>query len=136
VRGSACTGYKKNLTGSGPPRYVSFHRNNARFLMNKLREISRVLADTDDERLIEEFLVSLLTRYEIDEISSRWELVKLLHGGMTQRSIARRLGLSLCKITRGSRELKRDNSPFKIMIERYWKNMKKHPSSITRGKKS
>jgi TrpR family trp operon transcriptional repressor len=104
--------------------------------MNKLREISRVLADTDDERLIEEFLESLLTGYEIDEISSRWELVKLLHGGMTQRSIARRLGLSLCKITRGSRELKRDNSPFRIMIEQYWKNLKKHPSNAIKGKKS
>jgi TrpR family trp operon transcriptional repressor len=104
--------------------------------MNKLREISWVLADTDDERLIEEFLESLLTRYEIDEISSRWELVKLLHGGMTQRSIARRLGLSLCKITRGSRELKKANSPFKIMIDRYWKNLKEHPANVKKGKKS
>jgi Trp operon repressor len=29
------------------------------------------------------------------------------------------LGLSLCKITRGSRELKRRNSPFKHMIRLY-----------------
>ncbi len=87
--------------------------------MNKLKEISRVLAATGDEELIESFLQSLLTRYEIDEISSRWELVKLLNSGMTQRKIADRLGLSLCKITRGSRELKKSRSPFKAMIEVY-----------------
>jgi TrpR family transcriptional regulator, trp operon repressor len=87
--------------------------------MNKLKEISRVLAATDDEVLIESFLQSILTRYEIDEISSRWELVKLLNSGMSQRKIADRLGLSLCKITRGSRELKKSHSPFKVMIERY-----------------
>ncbi|OHD69215.1 MAG: hypothetical protein A2W19_06025 [Spirochaetes bacterium RBG_16_49_21] len=101
--------------------------------MNKLKEIAWVLADTDDEYLIEEFLRSILTKYEIDEISSRWELVKLLHGGMTQRKIAERLGLSLCKITRGSRELKKANSSFKTMIERYGKNMKKHPASLKQG---
>ena len=35
------------------------------------------------------------------------------------------LGLSLCKITRGSRELKKANSPFEIMIERYRENCNK-----------
>ncbi|HPN10625.1 MAG TPA: Trp family transcriptional regulator, partial [Spirochaetota bacterium] len=45
-------------------------------------------------------------------------LVKLLHEGMSQRKIAERLGLSLCKITRGSRELKKSRSPFKAMLEK------------------
>jgi len=29
------------------------------------------------------------------------------------------MGLSLCKITRGSRELKKENSPFRRMIRMY-----------------
>ena len=87
--------------------------------MNKIKEISYVLAATDDKELIEGFLKSILTRNEIDEISSRWELVKQLHDGISQRKIAERFGLSLCKITRGSRELKKNPSSFRIMIEKF-----------------
>ena len=83
-----------------------------------LLEMSRVLADTSDPDLINEFLKSLLTEYEVDEIGSRWKLVRLLDEGMSQRNIARALGLSLCKITRGSKELKREDSPFGKMIEK------------------
>jgi TrpR family trp operon transcriptional repressor len=86
------------------------------FAVDRMREISRVLARTDDEKIIESFLKSILTPSEIGEVSSRWELVKLLHEGMSQRKIAESLGLSLCKITRGSRELKKKNSPFLYMI--------------------
>jgi TrpR family trp operon transcriptional repressor len=87
--------------------------------MKSLREISQVLAETGDGDQIESFLRSILTRNEIDEISSRWELVKLLYNGMSQRKIAEKLGISLCKITRGSKELKKPRSPFRSMIEKH-----------------
>lgn len=92
--------------------------------MNKLKEIAGVLAETGDGELIEGFLKSILTRNELDEISSRWELVKLLEEGLSQRKIAEKLGISLCKITRGSRELRKSNSPFKAMIETHRKIQK------------
>jgi TrpR family transcriptional regulator, trp operon repressor len=95
--------------------------------MNKIKEISDVLAAIDDREQIEDFLKSILTKNEADEISSRWELVKLLHEGMSQRKIAERLGLSLCKITRGSRELKKPHSPFKAMLEKHQELSKKKP---------
>ncbi|MBN1533503.1 MAG: helix-turn-helix domain-containing protein [Spirochaetes bacterium] len=88
--------------------------------MNRFREIAAVLADTDDEKLIERFLSSFLTPKELNELSLRWELVKMLDRGMTQRKIAERLGISLCKITRGSRELKKNPSYFKLMIDRFY----------------
>ena len=81
-----------------------------------MRELARALAETSDPRYILRFLNSLLTPNEIREISSRWELVKRLDQGQSQRHIAKQLGLSLCKITRGSRELKKKDSPFKRMI--------------------
>lgn len=84
----------------------------------KIDEISAALASTDDDKEIEAFLNSLLTEKEIADISSRWELVKLLDQGMSQRNIAKELGLSLCKITRGSRELKKKGSPFKHFIDK------------------
>jgi TrpR family transcriptional regulator, trp operon repressor len=95
--------------------------------MNKLKEISSVLAITPEGDKIEAFLKSILTKNEIDEISGRWELVKLLHDGMSQRKIADRLSVSLCKITRGSRELKKPHSSFKAMIEKYKEIAEKKP---------
>ncbi len=66
--------------------------------------------------LIEEFLYSLFTASEADEIAKRWALVKQIANGRPQREIAKDLGLSLCKITRGSRELKKESSAFKKML--------------------
>ena len=88
-----------------------------------LNELSRVLALENDPALIKRFLESLLTANEVADISSRWILVRLIDEGMSQRSISSALGLSLCKITRGSRELKRKNSPFAHMIHRYRKSL-------------
>ncbi|MBU0928369.1 MAG: trp operon repressor [Spirochaetes bacterium] len=82
-----------------------------------LGEMSRTLAATDDPELIEDFLFSLFTKAEADEIAKRWALVKRIAEGMPQRGIAAELGLSLCKITRGSRELKKPDSSFKRMLE-------------------
>ena len=87
--------------------------------MDAIKEIAEVLAKIDDQVLIEDFLVSILTENEIKEIHSRWDLVKLLYQGVSQRTIARKLGLSLCKITRGSKELKKRNSAFKKVINEY-----------------
>ena len=87
--------------------------------MDAIKELAAILAEIEDEVLIEDFLVSILTENEIKEIHSRWDLVKLLDQGVSQRMIARKLGLSLCKITRGSKELKKKNSAFKKVIREY-----------------
>jgi TrpR family trp operon transcriptional repressor len=89
--------------------------------MAKLTDISKILAKTTDPKLIEGFLKSILTPKEVEEISSRWALVCLLDEGMSQRKIAKKLRISLCKITRGSRELKKPNSPFKKMVRKFKK---------------
>lgn len=81
-----------------------------------LKELSRTLAATSDPVLIEDFLRSLLTPAETADIAARWALVKALDNKMPQREIAKELGLSLCKITRGSRELKKPGSPFRKML--------------------
>jgi TrpR family trp operon transcriptional repressor len=82
-------------------------------------ELCAALARADDPSLIDGFLHCLLTPTELSEVASRWALVREIEAGTTQREIARKLGLSLCKITRGSRELKKENSPFKQMIDIY-----------------
>jgi len=82
-----------------------------------LGELSRAFATTSDPDLIESFLRSLLTPAETADVAARWALVKALDHKMPQRMIAKELGLSLCKITRGSRELKKPGSPFRRMLE-------------------
>lgn len=59
---------------------------------------------------VEEFLAEILTPVELRKLISRWELLELLEKGVSQRQIAARLGLSLCKITRGAKILKIDAS--------------------------
>jgi TrpR family trp operon transcriptional repressor len=73
-------------------------------------ELAGALARTNDRGLIEELLRCLLTPAETADIAARWALVKALEQKRPQREIARDLGLSLCKITRGSRELKKPDS--------------------------
>ena len=87
--------------------------------LEAFNELCSALSKADDPRLISEFLACLLTPTELSEVSSRWALVREIDSGTTQREIARKMGLSLCKITRGSRELKKENSPFKQMIDIY-----------------
>ena len=88
---------------------------------NAMQELSRTLAGCSDPELIENFLKSLLTASETTGVANRWALVRLLDAGMSQRNIARELGLSLCNITRGSKELKKEDSSFAFMIEEYKK---------------
>ncbi|MDR0582955.1 MAG: trp operon repressor [Treponema sp.] len=75
-------------------------------------ELAEVLSMTKDSGLIEDFLRCLLTPAETADIAARWALVKALNEKTPQREIAKNLGVSLCKITRGSRELKKPNSAF------------------------
>jgi TrpR family trp operon transcriptional repressor len=81
-----------------------------------IRELCRVLAETKDRELLEAFLACLLTPSEMADIAARWALVKELREGTPQREISKNLGLSLCKITRGSRELKKPSSAFQRFL--------------------
>jgi TrpR family trp operon transcriptional repressor len=81
-----------------------------------LSELAEALARADDTALIEAFLRCLLTPAETADIAARWALVKDLDAKVPQREIAKNLGISLCKITRGSRELKKPNSGFRRML--------------------
>lgn len=75
-----------------------------------IQRLSEYLAQMSDAVKINQFLHELLTPAEIKDLDSRWEIIKLLEQGVTQRKIAVQLHVSLCKITRGSKELKKDSS--------------------------
>ena len=85
--------------------------------MSPLSELAQLLARIEDPALVEAVLAALLTPTEARDLSARWELVKRLDQGEPQRLIAKELRLSLCKITRGSRELKKPQSALKALLE-------------------
>ena len=86
-------------------------------MADSMEELSQTLASVNDSALLKDFLKALLTPQEYNAVAARWALVRLLDQGMTQRKIAETLGLSLCKITRGSREMKKEESSFRKMID-------------------
>jgi TrpR family trp operon transcriptional repressor len=83
-----------------------------------LAEMSALLAETNDKGLVMDFFRELFTPAECADIADRWALIKALNRGMPQRTIAKNLGLSLCKITRGSKELRKPDSALAKMLER------------------
>ena len=63
------------------------------------------------------FMKEVFTPSEIEDISKRWKVMEMLKSGHSQRKIASKLGVSLCKITRGSKVLKDGGSISKRILE-------------------
>ena len=80
-------------------------------------EMAEALAEAGDPGFVRDFLHCLLTPAEIADVAGRWALVKALRRKTPHRQIAKDLGVSLCKITRGSRVLKQPGSAFARALE-------------------
>ena len=78
--------------------------------MSNIKEIAHILKDLKTSDDIYNFLLEILTKSEVETLSKRWCIVKMLIEGKTQRDIAKSLNVSLCKVTRGSKILKNKNS--------------------------
>ena len=81
------------------------------------RELARLLAAVRDPRDMERLFDDLLTRAELRDLILRWRLLKMLDAGVPQREIAETLGISLCKITRGSRVLKQPEAVVTTLLK-------------------
>jgi len=53
-----------------------------------------------------DFLFGILTPKELEELTTRLQIVKLLKKGLPHQEIARRLEVGVATVTRGSRELR------------------------------
>ena len=88
----------------------------------EFRELAGILASLRERGAVYDVLYALLTPSERETIALRWRLVRMLEQGISQRAIATALGVSLCKITRGSRELKRGPAAFRKAVRRAAQN--------------
>lgn len=73
-------------------------------------DLLKAVLSLDTLEEVNEFFKDIFTPAELEDISLRWKLLKDLHNGDTQRKIAEKYGISLCKITRGSKLLKNKDS--------------------------
>ena len=81
----------------------------------QLRDIIR--RATKDDHLLDEFLTDLLTPAEYAELATRWQIVRLLAMGMTQREITRKLHISMETVSRGARELLDKRGGFRKLLD-------------------
>lgn len=72
-----------------------------------LKSLIAKLLEIKNEEEMEDFLRGILTPYELQEIPTRLEIVKMLKSGMPQHQIARELGIGVATVTRGSKELQK-----------------------------
>jgi TrpR family trp operon transcriptional repressor len=74
--------------------------------MENIDDLVTVIASIKNKKELQQFLEEIMTDAERKDLALRWELMKQLNSGVPQRKIAEDLGISLCKITRGSKILK------------------------------
>ncbi len=87
--------------------------------MTDLDEIIDVFVRTTETEKMHTLFDDLFTEREKYDFALRWRLMKDLYEGKSQREIAQNLGISLCKITRGSKILKQEGSQMKQILKEY-----------------
>lgn len=80
------------------------------------RELLDIISGIKNTNELERLFRDLFTPAELDDLSLRWKLLKELHQGMPQRRIAEKYRISLCKITRGSKVLKKRDGVVKNIL--------------------
>jgi TrpR family trp operon transcriptional repressor len=90
--------------------------------MKATDRLVRVFCSIDDPRTMKKFMKEIFSPSEIDDISKRWKVMEMLKRGDPQRTIASRLGVSLCKITRGSKVLKNRGSVAGMILDERSRN--------------
>lgn len=71
-----------------------------------------------ERKIMNEFLIDILTPTEFEDIALRWQIVKRLYAGETQRVIAKDLGLGIATVSRGSRELRNKKGGFFLVLNK------------------
>ncbi len=83
---------------------------------DNLSEIIEIFSETTDKREMRKLFEDVFTDAERTDIAKRWYIFKELYKGTPQRKIAKEMEVSLCKITRGSKTLKKDDSVIKRVL--------------------
>ena len=72
-----------------------------------LNEFTSLILDTKDRNELVDFFKGILTPKELEEIPVRLQIIKMLKAGVPQHEIARKLGVGIATVTRGSKEVQK-----------------------------
>ena len=84
--------------------------------MQDLSELIKIITNITSVEDMNKLFEEIFTSKEKYDIALRWRLMKDLYNSVPQREISHNLGISLCKITRGSKILKQEESICKKLI--------------------
>jgi TrpR family trp operon transcriptional repressor len=84
--------------------------------MRPINKVIKIFSEVHDPAVMRKLFNEIFTPAEIQDVALRWRLMEMLDKGIPQRKIASDLGISLCKITRGSKILKKRNSLSKKIL--------------------
>lgn len=87
-----------------------------------INQICNIISKMNKPEEIKEFFNELFTESEIQDVIQRWNILKMLSENKPQRNIAKTLSVSLCKVTRGAKILKNEQSiTRKILFDESWR---------------
>src|SRR5574344_616642 len=70
-------------------------------------DLLNIVLSIKDKEELKSFIDDMFTEKEVEDVVQRYLLMDDLYRGKSQRDIARDRSMSLCKITRGSKMLKK-----------------------------
>jgi Trp operon repressor len=70
-----------------------------------------------DKELLRAFLEDILSPAEYKELGVRWQIVRQLAAGHSQRDVAENLRAGIATVTRGARELADENGGFQQVLQ-------------------
>ena len=85
----------------------------------QMEELLKVLmVASKDKALLKAFIEDLFTPKELEEIPTRWQIVKRISKGEPHSKIAKELHIGVGTVTRGSVELKDKKGGFAQMLKK------------------
>lgn len=96
--------------------FLCYNNAKRRYYMRSINELMDVLVAIKTRAAMKKALDELLTPAELEDVALRWQILKDLANGETQRRIASKYRMSLCKVTRGAKVLKNKNSFFRKIL--------------------
>lgn len=82
------------------------------------QELGKLLASIRDTEEARELLTALLSPAERRDIAERWQIVKHLIAGRTQREVRDLINVSIATVTRGAREVRYGNGALQKFYRR------------------
>lgn len=86
-----------------------------------LKELYDLFSSIETPQEARMLMEDILTPGEIASIAQRWQEIRMLARGVTQREISKRLNVSISKVTRGSRMLQQGSGGFRHFLKKLGK---------------